>query len=206
MRITNKEKSISSFFNLYSDQFRELKEPEKKDNPITVQDIIDINTEMTLCKSHVNFAFTNETQTSNQFLDRDVNIGKQHLEKIIKNAYSSEHATEDNNKFSIASKIICNIISNPIFTYQNDTTAISVGLYYLYKNEIELNMSGIQMDNFLKSIKEDINTHSISDPESYMTTSASIEYILKSYVCDLDKDNTSHSMDDDRDLPGDVLE
>lgn len=199
MRITNKENSVRSFFNLYSDQFRELQEPEdKKDNPLTVQDVIDINTEMALCKSHVNFTYANttETQASAQFANRDVNVARRHLEKIINDASISEHASDDNGKFNVASKIIYSMISNPIFTYQNDTTALSAGLYYLYKNEIGFNMSGDRMNEFLKDIKGDTSFI------NYKSTVAYIKDMLESYVCDLDKSNE----DNDRDLPGDVIE
>lgn len=197
MRITNKENSVRSFFNLYSDQFKELKEPEKKDNPITVQDIIDINTEMALCKSQVNFAFANETQVSAQFIDRDVNVARRHLEKVIEDAYLSDHTSDDKGKFSVASRIIYDMTSNPIFTYQNDTTALSAGLYYLYKNEIELDMSGNRMNEFLKDIKENV-----SSPLNYKITTFYIKEMLETNVCILDKSNE----DNDRDLPEDVLE
>lgn len=198
MRITNKEKSIGSFFNLYSDQFRALKEPEdKKDIPLTVQDIIDINTEMARCKSYVNFTYANETQASVQFANRDVNVSKRNLEKVINDASISEHASDDNGKFNVASKIIYSMISYPIFTYQNDTTALSAGLYYLYKNEIELDMSGDRMNEFLKDIKGDT-----SSLLNYKSTVSYIKDMLENYVCDLDKSND----DNDRDLPGDVLE
>lgn len=197
MRITSKENLVHSFFNLYSDQFSELKEPEKKDNPIAVQDIIDINTEMVLRKNHVNFAFTYETQTSTQFIDRDVNVTKRHLEKVIKDAYLSDHTSDDKGKFSVASRIIYSMTSNPIFTYQNDTTALLAGLYYLYKNEIELDMSGNRMNEFLKNIKE-----KVSSLLNYKLTTFYIEEMLEHYVCILDKSNE----DNDRDLPGDILE
>lgn len=199
MRITSKENSVHSFFNLYSDQFRELKEPEKKDNPIEVQDIIDINTEMALCKSHVNFTYANttETQASAQFANRDINVSKRNLEKIINDASISEHASDNNGKFNVASKIIYSMISSPIFTYQNDTTALLAGLYYLYKNEIELDMSGDRMNEFLKNIKE-----KVSSPLNYKLTTFYIEEMLEHYVCILDKSNE----DNDRDLPGDIIE
>lgn len=200
MRITNKENSVRSFFNLYSDQFRELKEPEdKKDNLLTVQDVIDINTEMALCKSHVNFTYANttETQASAQFANRDVNVSKRNIEKAINDASISEHAFDNNGKFNVASKIIYSMISDPIFTYQNDTTALSAGLYYLYKNEIKLDMPNDIMNGFLKDIKEDV-----SSSVNCKSTISYMEYMLESYVCDLDKSNE----DNDRDLPGDVLE
>ncbi len=206
MKIINKEKSIRSFLELYSNQLRELKEPKKKDNPITVQDIIDINTEMALSKNHINFTYanTNETQASAQFANGDVNVSKCNLEKIIEDTYPRVNEFSYNDEFDIASKIICSMISDPIFTYQNSTTALSTGLYYLYKNGIELDMPGDKMYRFLQNLEDNFANRNVNNVYPYMRIYA--DSILRSYVRDLDKDNTSYDIDIDIDLPGDVIE
>lgn len=126
MKVVNKEKLLDSFFDLYFKQLEDIVDhPEKM---ITADDIISINMDLLLYRNNIDYRNANEEDA--RYLFANFN----YLDSVEKLKAMIGGLSQD--PFDAASDIIIKIFQDKIFKNHNECTAISSGLYHLYKNKI----------------------------------------------------------------------
>lgn len=157
MKVANKEKLLDSFFNLYSEQLEDIVDrPEKI---ITVDDIISINLDLLLSRNNIDYRNANEEGVRYLFANFNYLDSVEKLKSMI--------GELNLDPFDAASDIMIKISQNKIFKNHNECTAVSSGLYHLYKNKIMVTLSKEDLTSLSTLISES-STEQLSNVKVYI--------------------------------------
>ncbi len=131
MKVVNKEELLDSFFDLYSEKLEDI--VDRSEKIITADDIISINLDLLLFRNNIDYRNANEEDVKCLFTNYN------YLDSVEKLKSMIDKLNLD--PFDAASDIMIKISQNKIFKNHNVCTAVSSGLYYLYKNKIMVTLS-----------------------------------------------------------------
>lgn len=152
MKVVNKEELLDSFFDLYSERLEDI--VDRSEKMITADDIISINLYLLLSRNNIDYRNANEEDVSYNYLDS--------VEKL--KSMIDELSLDP---FDAASDLMIKISQNKIFKNHNECTAVSSGLYHLYKNKIMVTLSKEDLTSLSTWISES-STEQLSNVKVYI--------------------------------------
>lgn len=152
MKVVNKEELLDSFFDLYSERLEDI--VDRSEKMITADDIISINLYLLLSRNNIDHRNANEEDVSYNYLDS--------VEKL--KSMIDELSLDP---FDAASDLMIKISQNKIFKNHNECTAVSSGLYHLYKNKIMVTLSKEDLTSLSTWISES-STEQLSNVKVYI--------------------------------------
>lgn len=141
MQVANREKLLNSFFDLYSEKLEGIRE--RSEQMLTADDVININIKF-ISQNKEFYKQGLEYNAGSLFTDPDSSEATKKLKSILSKCSSDP--------YSVAADIMMKISRSKIFKNYNEKTAISSGLYYLYKNNIMVTMSKEELNSLSSSI------------------------------------------------------